>query len=341
MTPSDKNMAPPKWATAEEEKFFHSHYARYQIWEPVFEEWFASFPEWLRTYKDIPLDVELTVKQKIEVANTVEACASTTAAMTMMAGESMDSMLGVPGKSVVAQMHSTARDRPVCSLQMSEAFSKLFFEKSKGWPKAAAENIDIKMPHKIGVIRRQTELLYSLAPDEIKQQVAEFVKEIKKKKQQEFEETKEAMVIDHQTTPETHWICFTVLMGGLTPAMVVAAAKGGASMWGTSSRQQTLEPESSLLADSMPHDISTAETIGHDDPTIVIPLLQHTTSAEETPINSLANLMVFSTGHSSDSQNTNPIPQTDHDVGSENIGPKNWRGSGRSSAYRKVLPGAP
>lgn len=45
----------------------------HQIWEPVFEEWFASFPEWLRTYKDIPLDVELTVKQKIEVVNTVEA----------------------------------------------------------------------------------------------------------------------------------------------------------------------------------------------------------------------------------------------------------------------------
>lgn len=268
-------MAPPKWATAEEEKFFHSHYARYQVcqakhsytgfWEPVFEEWFASFPEWLCTYKDIPLDVELTVKQKIEVVNTVEArkCvshihrsnghvltrmlhqkivnkfkndmgsskanqhtrnhnnreiaasgASTTAAMTTMAGKSTDSMLGVPGKSVVAQMCSTARDRPVRSPQMSEAFSKLFFEstikptldvtfekaKAEAQAKAAAENIDIKMPHKIGVIRRQTKLLYILAPDEIKQQVAEFVEQIKKKKQQEVEETKGAMVIDHQTS---------------------------------------------------------------------------------------------------------------------------------------------
>ncbi|KAG1826538.1 hypothetical protein EV424DRAFT_1345509 [Suillus variegatus] len=254
-------MAPPKWATAEEEEFFHSHYARYQVcqakhsytgfWEPVFEEWFASFPEWLCTYKDIPLDVELTVEQKIKVANAVEAHthkivnkfkndmgsskanqhsrnhnnreiaasgASTTAAMTTMAGKSTDSMLGVPGKSVVAQMCSTARDRPVRSPQMSEAFSKLFFEstikptldvtfekaKAEAQAKAAAENIDIKIPHKIGVIRRQTKLLYILAPDEIKQQVAELTNILT-----EFFEELQRL---------TGYV-FTVLMGGPTPAM--------------------------------------------------------------------------------------------------------------------------
>ncbi|KAG2055896.1 hypothetical protein BDR06DRAFT_1043599 [Suillus hirtellus] len=413
--------------------------------------------------------------------------------MTMMAGESTDSMLGVPGKSVVAQMCSTTRDRLVHSSQMVEAFSKLFFQstikptldvafekaKAKAQVKAAAENIDIKMPHKIRVIRRQTKLLYNLALDKIKQQVVEFVEEIKKKKKQELEETKGVMVIDQSGTSEfeqnarTH-LKSAVLMGGQIDVqsfhigtmeignqfdqaypkfnlgimkpwkefakyfVVVAAAKGRASMWGTSSRQQTLEPESSLLANSMLHDISTVgtptpslldiqdddedlmldhlisthlnscavsqptslllspllpsqplpststststslmnidplddsylsspeflegfkkflessdfnipklppmssfqfatpeiyppaemqmqqlpptvdstETTGHDDPTITIPQLQHTTSAEETLINSLANLTVFLTGHSSDNQNTDPISQTDHD----------------------------
>jgi hypothetical protein len=75
-------MAPPKWATVEEEKFFQSHAAKYQVcqakrnysgfWEPVFKEWFSRFPERLRVFKDVPLDVELTVEQKTEVGKAVE-----------------------------------------------------------------------------------------------------------------------------------------------------------------------------------------------------------------------------------------------------------------------------
>jgi hypothetical protein len=75
-------MAPPKWATVEEEKFFQSHAAKYQVcqakrnysgfWEPVFKEWFSRFPERLCVFKDVPLDVELTVEQKTEVGKAVE-----------------------------------------------------------------------------------------------------------------------------------------------------------------------------------------------------------------------------------------------------------------------------
>jgi hypothetical protein len=75
-------MAPQKWATVEEEEFFQVHSAKYQVcqakrnytrfWEPVFEEWFATFPERLCIYKDIPLDVDLTVEQKTVVGKAVE-----------------------------------------------------------------------------------------------------------------------------------------------------------------------------------------------------------------------------------------------------------------------------
>lgn len=75
-------MAPRKWATAEKEKFFQSHAAKYQacqakrnytgFWEPVFEEWFSTFPEWLCVFQDVPLDVELTIEQKTEVGKAVE-----------------------------------------------------------------------------------------------------------------------------------------------------------------------------------------------------------------------------------------------------------------------------
>jgi hypothetical protein len=110
--------------------------------------------------------------------------------------------------------------------------------------------------------------------------------------------------------------------------------------------------QSSPTVDSM-------EAIPNDDPTTTIPPLRHTTSAEDTPIDTVPNLKVPSTGCSSGTPNTDPIPQTDHNteslaasrgkrvrqiskrndvansIGSKNVGSKKRGGSGGSSAYRK------
>ncbi|KAG1825331.1 hypothetical protein DFJ58DRAFT_738534 [Suillus subalutaceus] len=255
-----QKMAPPKWATVEEEKFFQSHAAKYQVcqakrnysgfWEPVFEEWFSRFPERLRVFKDVPLDVELTVEQKTEVGKAVEhrrqqimnkfkndmgsskvnrrtknrnnrmMTADVAAASTSLTPAVASK------KSMVAQIISSARH--VRGPQATEAFSKLFFDdmvkptlnlaietaKAEAVANAAAENRE--------------------RPDEVKQQVAEFVEEAKKKKKKEWEEAKGAGVADHQVyidklpavlteffdeLQRLTGLVFTVLMGGPTPAM--------------------------------------------------------------------------------------------------------------------------
>ncbi|KAG1845441.1 hypothetical protein F4604DRAFT_1688728 [Suillus subluteus] len=291
-TPRTKTMAPPKWATVEEEEFFQAHSAKYQVcqakrnytgfWEPVFEEWFATFPERLRIYKEIPLDVDLTVEQKTVVGKAVENHRQVKYAplremwhqqimnkfkndmgsskvnrrtknrnnRMMTAGTTTASTSLEPAvtskKSMVAQMMSSAR--PVRSPQVTEAFSKLFFEdmikptldlafetaKAEAEAKAAAENTKVKLPSKIAILKKQTYLLYHSASDEVKQQVAEFIEDAKKKKKKECEEAKGAAVVDHQVyidrLPGTlneffnelqrlTGLVFTVLMGGPTPTM--------------------------------------------------------------------------------------------------------------------------
>ncbi|KAG1892031.1 hypothetical protein F4604DRAFT_1912762 [Suillus subluteus] len=279
-TPRTKTMAPPKWATVEEEEFFQAHSAKYQVcqakrnytgfWEPVFEEWFATFPEWLRIYKEIPLDVDLTVEQKTVVGKAVEnrrqqimnkfkndMGSSKVNRRTknrnnrmMTAGTTTASTSLEPAvtskKSMVAQMMSSAR--PVRSPQVTEVFSKLFFEdmikptldlafetaKAEAEAKAAAENTKVNLPSKIAILKKQTYLLYHSASDEVKQQVAEFIEDAKKKKKKECEEAKGAAVVDHQVyidrLPGTlneffnelqrlTGLVFTVLMGGPTPTM--------------------------------------------------------------------------------------------------------------------------
>lgn len=113
-------------------------------------------------------------------------------------------------KSMVAQMISSARH--VRGPQVTEAFSKLFFDdmikptlnlaieraRAEAVANAAAENREVRMPSNIAVIRKQTSLLYHSASDEVKQQVAEFIEEAKKKKKREWEEAKGAGVADHQ-----------------------------------------------------------------------------------------------------------------------------------------------
>jgi hypothetical protein len=113
-------------------------------------------------------------------------------------------------KSMVAQMMSSAR--PVRSPQVTEAFSKLFFEdtikptldlafetaKAEAEAKAAAENTKVKLPSKIAILKKQTNLLYHSASDKVKQQVAEFIKDAKRKKKKEWEQVKGAAVADHQ-----------------------------------------------------------------------------------------------------------------------------------------------
>jgi hypothetical protein len=97
-------------------------------------------------------------------------------------------------KSMVAQMMSSSRH--VHGLQVMEAFSKFFFNdmikptldlaietaKAKVVANAAAENTTVKMPSNIAIIRKQMSLLYHSVSDEVKQQVAEFIKEAKKKR---------------------------------------------------------------------------------------------------------------------------------------------------------------
>ncbi|KAG2083883.1 hypothetical protein BD769DRAFT_1682477 [Suillus cothurnatus] len=273
-------MAPRKWATVEEEELFQAHSAKYQVcqakcnytgfWEPVFEEWFATFPERLRIYKDIPLNVDLTVEQKTVVGKAIEnrrqqimnkfkndmgsskvnrrtknrnnrmMTADTTTAST-----SLDPAV-TSKKSMVAQMMSSAR--PVRSPQVTEAFSKLFFEdtikptldlafetaKAEAEAKAAAENTKVKLPSKIAILKKQTNLLYHSASDKVKQQVAEFIEDAKRKKKKEWERVKGAAVVDHQVyidrLPGTlneffnelqrlTGLVFTVLIGGPTPTM--------------------------------------------------------------------------------------------------------------------------
>ncbi|KAG1883959.1 hypothetical protein F4604DRAFT_1919757 [Suillus subluteus] len=238
-------MAPPKWATVEEEKFFQSHAAKYQVcqakcnysgfWEPVFEEWFSRFLEQLRVFKDVPLDVELTVKQKTKVGKAIEhhrqqimnkfkndmgsskvnrrTKNSNNKMMTADVATASTSLTPAvtSKKSMVAQMISGSRH--VHGPQVTEAFSKLFFDdmikptlnlaietaKAEAVAMAAAENREVKMPSNIAVIRKQTSLLYHSASDEVKQQVAEFIEEAKnKKKKKEWEEAKGAGVADHQ-----------------------------------------------------------------------------------------------------------------------------------------------
>ncbi|KAG2153797.1 uncharacterized protein EDB93DRAFT_1248695 [Suillus bovinus] len=148
-------------------------------------------------------------------------------------------------KSMVAEM---MRTRHVHGPQVTKVFSKLFFEdmikptldiafetaKAEAVEKAAAENTKVKMPSSIAIIKKQTNLLYHLASDEVKQQVAEFIEEAKKKKKKEWEEAKGAGVADHQVyidrlpgvltkffnkLQRLTGLIFTVLMGGPTPAM--------------------------------------------------------------------------------------------------------------------------
>ncbi|KAG2135860.1 hypothetical protein DEU56DRAFT_981042 [Suillus clintonianus] len=273
-------MAPPKWATIEEERFFQSHSAKYQacqakrsysgFWEPVFEEWFSLFPERLRVFKDVPLDVELTVEQKTEVGKAVEhrrqqimnkfkndmgsskvnRRTKNRNSKMMTADVAAASTSLTPAvtykKSMVAQMMTSSKH--VRGPQVTEAFSKLFFDdvikptldlaietaKAEAVANAAAENTTVKMPSNISIIRKQTSLLYQSASDEVKQQVAEFIEEAKKKKKQEWEEAKGAGVVDHQVyidrlpgvlteffdeLQRLTGLVFTVLMGGPTPAM--------------------------------------------------------------------------------------------------------------------------
>lgn len=127
----------------------------------------------------------------------------------MMAAASTSAVTGQ--KSMVAEM---MRTRHVHGPQVTEAFSKLFFEdtikptldiafetaKAEAVAKAAAENTKVKMPSSIAVIKKQTNLLYHSASDEVKQQVAEFIEEAKKKKKKEWEEAKGAGVADHQVS---------------------------------------------------------------------------------------------------------------------------------------------
>ncbi|KAG2142011.1 hypothetical protein BD769DRAFT_1662128 [Suillus cothurnatus] len=149
-------------------------------------------------------------------------------------------------KSMVAQMMSSAR--PVCSPQVTEAFSKLFFEdtikltldlafetaKAEAEAKAAAENTKVNLPLKIAILKKQTNLLYHSASDKAKQQVAEFINDAKKKKKKEWEQVKGVAVVDHQVyinrIPGTlneffnelqrlTGLIFTVLIGGPTPTM--------------------------------------------------------------------------------------------------------------------------
>ncbi|KAG1887286.1 hypothetical protein F4604DRAFT_1917093 [Suillus subluteus] len=267
-------MAPPKWATVEEETFLQAHSARYQIcqakrnytrfWEPVFEEWFGKFPEQLRVYKDIPLDVELTDEQKTVVGKAVENrrqqimnkfkndmgsskvnCRNKNRNNRMMTADvttASTSTTVTSKKSMVAQMMSNTR--PVRGPQVTEAFSKLFFDdmikptldlafetaKAEAEAKAAAEKTEVKIPSKLSVIRKHTTLLYNSASDDVKQQVAEFIEEAKQKKKKELQEAKGAGVVDHQVLPGALTEFFnelqrltgyvvTVLMGGPTPAM--------------------------------------------------------------------------------------------------------------------------
>ncbi|KAG2366910.1 hypothetical protein BDR07DRAFT_1479683 [Suillus spraguei] len=219
--------------------------------------------------------------------------------VTTTAGASMAPVLSAPGKSA-----------------MSEAFSKLFYEntikptldiafkeaKEEAEVKAAARNTDIKVPHRIGIIRKQTSILYNLASDGTKQQIAEFVKETKKKKQRSLKRLTGLWYLIIKSDVLTEFFeelqrvtgyVFTVLIGGPTPAMggkidmqsfhigavevgnqfdqaylmfnsgimrpwkefakcvfLVAAAKGGSVC--------TVEPESMSLANGMSCNTSTA-----------------------------------------------------------------------------------
>ncbi|KAG2110057.1 hypothetical protein BD769DRAFT_1392363 [Suillus cothurnatus] len=258
-TPWTKTMAPQKWATVEEEEFFQAKRNYTGFWEPVFEEWFATFPEWLHIYKDIPLDVDLTVKQKTVVGKAIENRRQNDMGSskvnrrtknrnnrmmttdTTTASTSLDPAV-TSKKSMVAQMMSSAR--PVRSLQVTEAFSKLFFEdtikptldlafetvKAEAEAKAAAENTKVKLPSKIAILKKQTNPLYHSASDKVKQQVAEFIEDAKRKKKKEWEQVKGAAVVDHQVLPGTlnkffnelqrlTGLVFTVLIGGPTPTM--------------------------------------------------------------------------------------------------------------------------
>ncbi|KAG2035437.1 hypothetical protein BDR03DRAFT_983721 [Suillus americanus] len=255
-------MAPPKWATVKEETFFQAHSARYQVcqakrnytgfWEPVFEEWFGKFPEWLRVYKDIPLDVELMDEQKTVVGKAIENCRQQI--MNKFKNDMGSSKVNCHNKNCNNRMMTAdvttmmSNTRPVRGPQVTEVFSKLFFNnmikptldlafetaKAKAEAKAAAEKTEVKIPSKLSVIRKQTTLLYNSASNDVKQQVAEFIEEAKQKKKKELQEVKGAGVVDHQVYIDrlpgalteffnelqrlTGYV-FTVLMGGPTPAM--------------------------------------------------------------------------------------------------------------------------
>ncbi|KAG1775871.1 hypothetical protein EV702DRAFT_1198777 [Suillus placidus] len=265
-------MAPQKWATDEEEKFFQSHSAKYQVcqakcnytgfWEPVFEELFSIYPERLRVFKDVPLDVELTEEQKTEVGKAVEH-------------------------------------------RRQQIMNK--FKNDMGSSKVNCRTKNRNSRMKTGDATTASTSLEPVVTSK-KSDIAEFIEDAKKKKKREWEEAKGAGVVDHQVyidrLPGTlseffnelqrlNGLAFTVLMGGPTPAMggqidvqsfhvgateagnqfdqaypefnlgimrpwkefikrvfsVAAAKKESLSVWGAS-RQPTLEPASELWKES-------------------------------------------------------------------------------------------
>ncbi|KAG1784382.1 uncharacterized protein HD556DRAFT_1451838, partial [Suillus plorans] len=223
------------------------------FWEPVFEEWFSRFPEWLRVFKDVPLDVELTVEQKTEVGKAVEHRRQQI--MNKFKNDMGSSKVNRQTKNRNNKMMtadvaaaSTSLTPAVASKKSDGGVLELFFDdmikptlnlaieraRAEAVANAAAENKEVRMPSNIAVIRKQTSLLYHSASDEVKQQVAEFIEEAKKKKKREWEEAKGAGVADHQVyidklpgvlseffdeLQRLTGLVFTVLMGGPTPAM--------------------------------------------------------------------------------------------------------------------------
>ncbi|KAG1851624.1 hypothetical protein DFJ58DRAFT_728845 [Suillus subalutaceus] len=127
---------------------------------------------------------------------------------------------------MVAQILSNTK--PVHGPQATEAFSKLFFDdmikltldlafetaKAEAEAKAAAEKTDVKIPSKITVMRKQANLLYHAAYNDVKQQVVEFIEEARQKKKLLGALTEFFNELQRLTS-----YVFTVLMGGPTPVM--------------------------------------------------------------------------------------------------------------------------
>ncbi|KAG6370449.1 hypothetical protein JVT61DRAFT_12069 [Boletus reticuloceps] len=189
-------MAPRKWTTNEQEEFLQPWYKKYKelgymkrreytkFYTDLFEAWFKRFPESAVLFgEDASRPLSEKQKEKLNAAteeckeklkNRFKNCLGST-----KAGCQSKASANVVFKTVLASM--AEGEKHGCSLQETEAYSKLFY----------GERLKESIAQKLGVassdlgkqdiqrIKEETCALYAGESEEVKQQVRAFIQSLK------------------------------------------------------------------------------------------------------------------------------------------------------------------